>query len=261
MATKIEIANRALLSIGARAQVSTINPSDNSVEGDVISVLWTPTFEQLARSAHWNCLTKQITLGMLQAAQGTPENPTGSLFPSPPVPWLYAYALPADCLAFRYILPSFPNSVGVSTPLTTINNGSTVALPQGGMIKFAVSTISDNNNNPIPVILTNQDQAIGVYTANYPNPSLWDSLFQAAMVASLAAYLVPALSLSMPLMQLSIATAERIITQARVADGREGVTVMDHLPDWMVARAGGYGFGSGYNMPGPYYTDMAWPIF
>lgn len=260
MTDQLSIANRALLSVGARAQVSSISPSDGSTEADVISVLWQPTFESLARTAQWNCLRKQLPLSLLAAAQGTPENPDGTSMPVPQTPWLYSYAYPSDCLTMRNIIPSFPNSPGDTEPPTTVNNSSATWLPNGGQIPYLVSYSPDVNNSPTIIILTNQDQAQAVYTVNQTNPAAWDSLFQSAMVASLGAYLVPALSLSLPLMQMSIKTAEMAITQARVADGNEGVTVMDHLPDWIQARAGGQGFGIGYNFT-TYggICNMIWP--
>lgn len=263
MTTQIDIANRSLLSIGARTQVSSILPSDGSVEANAISVLWNPTFEQLGRAARWNCLTNQVTLSLLAAAQGTPENPSGTQYPLPPTPWLYAYAYPSDCLSMRSIVPSFPGNVGSNIPATTINNSAGTWLPSSGQIPYVVSYAPDVNGSPILIILTNQCQAQAVYTINQPNPAAWDSMFQAAMVASLGAFLVPALSLSLGLMQLSIKTAEGIIIQARVADGNEGVTVMDHLPDWMRARAGAQGYGWGYNFTtyGGYCTDISWPSY
>lgn len=259
MTTQLDVANRALLAIGARAQISSLNPSDGSEEANAISVLWQPTFESLGRAAHWNCLTRQVTLSLLQAAQGTPENPSGTAYPIPPTPWLYAYAYPSDCLDMRFIVPSLPMSEGGTTPATTINNASGTWLPSGGQIPFAVTTVTTPNGAPIVVILTNQDQAQAVFTVNQPNPAAWDSLFQAAMVASLGAFLVPALNLSMPLMQICIGQAERAIAIARAADGNEGVTSMDHLPDWMKARAGAQGFG-GYNFSNwGGYVNVLWP--
>lgn len=262
MTNQLDIANRALLSIGARVQISSLNPSDGSAEANAVSTLWTPTFEALARAAHWNVFRKQIILSLVAAAAGTTENPSGTLFITPPTPWTYAYAYPSDCLAIRYIVPSLPSGAAGSIPQTTINNGAALFFPNNeGQIDYAISTFQDATNNTIIVVLTNQSQAQAVYTANYPNPALWDSQFQAAMVSSLGAYLVPALSLSIPLMQLSIATAEKIIAQARARDGNEGVTVMDHVPDFIRARTGGWGcgwwgqgFGGGCN-----YQDISWP--
>lgn len=260
MADQLSIANRSLLSIGARAQISSLNPSDGSSEGDAVSILWQPTFEELGRSAPWNCLTKQITLTLLMAAKGTPENPLGTVLPIPPSPWLYAYAYPSDCLLFRFIVPSLPVDATGTVPATTLANSAGSWLPSNGQIPYAVSTSVDGNNNPLSIVLTNQSQAQAVYNVNNSNPAFWDSLFQAAMVASLGAFLVPALALSIPLMQLSIKTADNMIARARAQDGNEGVTVMDHLPDWMLARAGGQAFGLGYNISSwGGYVNMAWP--
>lgn len=258
----LSISNRALLSIGARKQVSSVMPSDGSAEANAISVLWTPTFESLARSAHWNALRKQRTLSLIQAAQGTPENPSGTSMAVPPTPWLYAYAYPDDCLDMQFVVPSLPVQVGGSVPATTINNAAGSWLPSGGQIVYAVATTYDTKNTPTLSILTNQCQAQAVYTVNQPNPAGWDSLFQAAMVASLAAFLVPALSLSLPMMQLSIGVAEKIIKQARTADGNEGVTTLDHTPDWMRARAGAGGYWSygGFSTYGG-YCNVAWPDY
>lgn len=258
-ATDVSITNRSLLSIGARAQVSSINPSDGSTEGDAAATLFVPTFEALARSANWNCLRQQITLSLLAAAQGTPENPQGTSLPIPPTPWLYQYAYPSDCLKIRYIQCSLPVPVGGSVPNTTFNNAAPINIPTQSQIPFVVAYSTDSANNPITVVLTNQSQAQAVYTVNQPNPVIWDSLFQEGMVSSLAAYFVPALSLNLPLMQASVQRAERIIAQARTADGNEGVTSMDHYPDWMIAR-GGPGRLSNYNNNQAYaYDAMCWP--
>lgn len=262
MADQISIANRALLSVGARAQISSLNPSDGSNEGNTISVLWAPTFEELGRTAPWNCLTKQQTLTLLMAAKGTPENPLGTTLSIPPTPWLYAYAYPSECLLFRFVTPSLPVDASGSVPATTLSNSSGTWLFNSGQIPFAVSTTIDSNSNPLSIVLTNQSQAQAVYNVNNSNPAFWDSLFQAAMVASLGAFLVPALNLSLPLMKMSIENAERIIARARGQDGNEGVTVMDHLPDWMLARAGAGAFGLGYNMSSwGGYVNVNWPSY
>ncbi len=266
MTTQIDVCNRALLSIGARAQISSINPSDGSTEANACSVLFAPTFEALGRSAHWNCLRKQVTLTLLKAAEGTPENPLGTTLPQPATPWLYGYLLPSDCLQMRFIVPSLPAgaaTTGGAVADTTYNNVAPTWLGvNGGQIPFQISYDTDTSGNPIVVILSNQDQAQAVYTVNQPNPLIWDSQFQAAMVASLAAYLVPALSLNMPLMQASVASAERVIMQARVSDGNEGVTTQDHVPDWIHARGARsfYGWGAG-GVPNAYYANMVWPAF
>jgi len=258
--TSLNIINRSLLAIGSQAQVSSLN--EGSAQANAAATLYTPTFEQLARSAPWNCLRKEATLTLLAAAEGTPENPDGETLPLPPVPWLYQYQLPSDCLQMRFIVPSLPSPTG-GVPLFSVNTGAPTWLPNQGQIPYVVAYATDASNNPVSVILTNQSSAIAVYTVNQPNPQFWDSLFQAAMVASLAAYFVPALSLHMPLMDRQVKLAEEMIQQARVRDGNEGVTSMDHVPDWLRARQGASGayWRNGYNGAGYNYPNMLWPSY
>ncbi len=233
--SQTSLCNRALLSVGARSQISSIN--EDSPAANACATLAASTFQQLARAAPWNCLRKQATLSLLAAASGTPENPDGTTTPLPPDPWLYQYANPPDCLDVRYLVPSLPATTpGGSIPLTT---ASVTASPRGygaSQIDFAVAYATDSSNSPISVILTDQEQAQVVYTVNQPNPVIWDSLFEQAFVASLGVYLVPALSLQMDLMKVQIAVAREAIAQARIRDGDEGNVVQDHLPDWLRAR-------------------------
>ena len=119
---------------------------------------------------------------------------------------------------------------------------------------------TDASGNPLQTIVTNQSQAQLLYTVDQPNPSIWDVQFQAAFVAALAAFLVPALSMQLPLMQLQINMAERLIAEARASDGNEGSNSQDHNPDWMRARAGGSGGWYQGTWCGVGYDNMAWGV-
>ena len=99
----IDLCNRSLLSIGARAQIQSLN--EGSTESNAANVLITPVFESLARAAKWNCLRKQAALSLIAAAPGTPENPQGTTTPYPPNPWRYSYLVPIDSLFIRQLLP------------------------------------------------------------------------------------------------------------------------------------------------------------
>jgi hypothetical protein len=129
----------------------------------------------------------------------------------------------------------------------------------GRQAPFKVNYDTDSNGNPRNGILTNVSAAQAVYTVNNPSPANWDSHFQAAFVASLGAFLIPALSLHLPLMNAMIGSAERAIAAARTSDGNEGETTQDHLPDWIRAR--GTSHNAGYNncWDGNGYDNMAWP--
>lgn len=255
----LSLSNRALLQIGARAQIASL--TEGSTESDAINVLWLPTYEALARTAPWNCLTQQATLTLIAAAQGTPENPSGTSLPLPPTPWLYQYQTPSDNLQIRYLVPSQTNSTPTGTvPLTSVNNLALSWYPGAYEIPFKVAFAKDAQNNPIEVVLTNLSQAQVVYTVNSPNPTIFDSLFEQAFVSSLAAFLSPALTLNLPLMKMAIATAEAAIAQARVRDGDEGLTSQNHTPDWMRARMVGslYNYTAG-QLPWNAFNNMLWP--
>lgn len=259
-ANQISVINQALLAIGSQSQVSSL--TEGSDQANAAATLYTPRFEALARAAPWNCLRQQKQLTLLAAAQGTPENPSGTILPLPPVPWLYSYAVPSDSLQIRYLVPSLP-AQNAGVPLFSTPTGAPTWLRSRSQIPYAVAYSTDSSGNPLQVILTNQTQAIAVYTVNQPNPSIWDSMLEQAMVATLAAWFVPALSLHLPLMQAQIAIAERLVMEARVRDGVEGVTSMDNTPDWIRARGGATGmYGNfGYLGYGASYGLLSWPSY
>lgn len=253
----LQICNLALLSIGSRSQISSLN--ENSTQSNACNTYYSFIYNILARTAWWNCFRKQATLSLLAAAQGTPENVNGTTLPLPPSPWLYSYAEPSDCLKARMIVPTLPPQ-GDGQALTTFNNAAPTWLPNQGQIPFAVAYSTDSNGNPINVILTNQSQAQLMYCVNQPNPIGWDSMFTQAMVASLAAYLVPALSLNLPLMQMQIKNAEVIIMNARTADANEGSNSQNREADWIRARNGSGTWMNGCYGYGSLYDDMSWPV-
>lgn len=254
--SQLTVCNLSLLSIGVQEQISAL--SDGSTAGNACATLFSFVFEQLARTARWGCLNKQISLTMIQAAQGTPENPQGTSLPIPQQPWLYAYLYPSDCLLLRQILCPIIPTAGSNPPLFPVNNAIAPLFPGQYAIPYTVAYSQDLSGNPLEVILTNQERAVANYTVNQQNPQSWDALFTSAYVAALAAYLVPALSLDKQLQQMQQGMAEKIIAMARAQDGNEAITVQDHIPDWISARQGASGYcrGNGYNAYG--YNNMNW---
>ena len=252
----VTVCNLALLSIGSRTQISAL--SDGSVPANACTTLYAFVYESLARTARWGCLKKQSTLSMIQAAQGTPENLTGSSLPLPQQPWSYGYVYPSDCLFMRAVLCPTGTFAGSTVPQLSVSNAVAPRLPGQYQIPYETGYSQDSYGNPLEVILTNQENAVGNYTVNQPNPSSWDSLFTSAYVASLAAYLVPALSLKTDLMQAQIAIADRLILKAQAIDGNENPTTQDHTPDWIRARQGSTGYGIGWRGYAAYGV-MSWP--
>lgn len=259
--TPVTLANRALLQIGARATIVAFN--EGSTEANACNALYVSTFEQIARSAPWNCLRQQQSLTLYQAATGTPENPDGTLLSQPPTPWLYSYLIPANCLDVRFLVPSLPATATGSPPITTVNNLAPTLCPGEGEIAYAVVYGEDVNHNPLRLILTNQTQAQLVYTIDQPQPQIWDSLFEQAFVSALAVFLVPALALNLGLMDRCAKASDSAIAQARVRDGNESFVTQDHAPDWLRVRASGTTLYTQNGLsPNAYanYLNPVWPI-
>lgn len=218
-------------------------------------ILYEPTRDEILRAAHWNFARKTAQLTLLKAAPGTPEfigtvpaawNPT---LPAPP--WLYEYAYPDDCVKARYIVPSVINTWPGPVPLTSAPAGPMMADWSGAWARFIIATSVDGAGNQRTVVLTNQSQAILVYTMLVTNPDLWDPQFERAMVSALAARLVLPLSGDKSLRKLQEDLTMQKINQARVTDGNEGPVTTNTTPEWIQARGtSGFWPGYGYYMLG-----------
>jgi hypothetical protein len=231
----LSVCNRALYSIGSRAQISNLD--EGTPEADGCSLLFQSCYEQLARKIDWNCLRKQAKPNLIAAAKGTPENLTGDILPVPPVPFLYQYLLPTDCLMVRFIISS-KDHIKDNLHLGSAYNINYDTFYQNASVDYVISYAEDSQGNPLKVILTHLTKAELIYTVNSPNPETWDSLFDQAMVASLAAQLCPGLNMNIQLMNGLNNMADKFILEASVRDGNEQDTLQSKQAEWIIARNG-----------------------
>jgi hypothetical protein len=241
MVAPVDIVNLAADAIGARAVCSSINPSDGSQLGDVASRQYNIRIRSLLRSAYWNCARRQTTLTLLKSAKGTPENPSGSL-PQPPQPWLYEYQLPSDYERARFI-PALIQDSPFAIPVMTGSQLNTVPpILANVAVPFVIALDTDIANPTVlnKALLANWQYAQLVYTANIQNCDLWDSEFQAAAIATLASFFVNPLNRNASLAAECASMAKALIQQARISDGNEGPSTVDHTPDWIAIRGAGW---------------------
>lgn len=258
MASEVTICNRALQAIGTRTSIASL--SEDSVEARNCALIFADTRDEILGMAYWNFAKKTTYLALLKSAPGTPSNAASTAtqwstaYPAPP--WLYEYAYPEDCLQMRSVVQQIQNYY-VGTPYTS---GGTNTYPYavGPGSPFEVTTDEDTQGQQQTVVLTNQYQAIGVYTKRITNPGLFGASFTEALVQALAAKLALALSGQVPLANLKFAQANAIITQARATDGNEGLTVIDNMPDWITIRDDcDWGVSVGYVSPlGPLFGTL-----
>ena len=164
--TSTIVVNSALEQIAAQTQITSL--SDGSPAAKAASTVYAPTVWLLLRELDPDFAS--YTAALIVAV--TP--------PSYP-PWAYEYVWPTDCLRLRQIRP--PAS-GTGS-LVDAND------PQPIRSQVAFDLVADVNTK---VILTNQQNALAVYTSSTPTEVQWDSVFMDAVVRRLANPLAMALS-------------------------------------------------------------------
>ena len=188
---------------------------DGSRPAQVILRAYEQCLMQLLRGANWDFARKTAPLVLLADATG---NIPRSVYTVVPVPCIYAYGYPVDCVKARFI-PWNQATQNPGIPSGNITTGFTVqGLPQsppgtppvGGLgnpqltgqrirpARFVVATSANYPATPDSVdtigasptgrtvILTNVQSAFLIYTQLVLYPSQWDPLFRAALVSYLA---------------------------------------------------------------------------
>lgn len=253
MPSEVSICNRALASIGARSTISAL--TEQSTEARACNLIFADTRDEVLNMAFWNFARKTELLSLIKSAPGTPTNAGSTAnqwssdYPTPP--WLYEYAYPADALQIRQIVQQMQNYY-IGTPLTSNGTGFyPYTVGPGAPFIVGSDMIGGDQTS---VILTNQYQAIGIYTMRITNPNLFGPQFTESFVQALAAKLAIPLTGQVALANAKFVAANAVIRQARASDGNEGLTVIDNMPDWITVREDYMQQSSNYMAPyGPLY--------
>ncbi len=259
MTAPVDIVNRALSEIAARALVADL--TENTPQGTQARLWYTPSRQQLLRTAPWGFARKTLALTQLGLIADVP--------PGSPYPFLVKYAYPSDCQKMRYILP--PPVAAVSAGSVAPNVSSAFVYPwcpPSRQYRFLIS----NDDTVVPsrrVILSNVPGAIAVYTKDEEDPDVFDSLFTDALQATLSNRFVMPLTGNVSMKSAYAQLAQSAIVQARVADGNESIPSSDIRVDWIETRmvGGGYGWGpdfgggaSGWGQWMCSYDNMNWSM-
>lgn len=241
MTEPLDIVNMALSEIGSQTVEDVLN--DTSPAGVQSALYYARMRQQVLRTAPWGFARRTVTLEEI----GTLEAGTS------PYPWLFKYTYPTDCQKFRYILPP-PTPPGVGD-VPDVSDG--LALPWCGPSRewrFLVGYEAAVDEEPAyRFLISNVQDALGVYTADVEDPDVWDSLFTNALVMALASKFVMPLTGNANMKANYVALANEAIAQARVVDGNEAIPTTDHITDWIAIRGippmgpsfGGMGYGWG----------------
>jgi hypothetical protein len=263
----VDIVNRALDECGLDEIGDMEDGSDAARAAE--RIYW-PTLRQLLSAAHWNFARKQQPLNLLADLSGV-----SSPFTDVPNPWGYMYEWPPTCVHARWVPQSYPQVDSSGVPIFSVSSTGGQITSTGRPTPFIVASADRANDiasnwydveghdpEQTKVILTNQSSALLVFTGLMQYPDAWDGLFEQAMVSGLAA------RLAMPLIKDkrearvirsdNIQIARQALDAARVRDGDEGWTVMNHIPDWIRVRDSS---AIWYDGPGMLYygwTSVPW---
>lgn len=228
MATDVDIANEALGKIGTRNTIASL--AENSNEAKRVNQFFAQTRDEVLQKAHWGFARAVKALTLYKQAPGTPGSVStdiqwSNLYPMPP--WLYSYKWPetdpTNALQIQAIVPvlstySYPFILAAATAFEI---GSDL-----------VAAVDDR------VILTNQRDAIAIYTKRITNPLLFQPLFINAFSSALAGKIAGPLTGDKDLAKLMFGLANDSIMTARAEDANQGLTVIDQDASWIAFRNG-----------------------
>ena len=164
--TVVAVVNYALELIASQAQITGL--TDGSAAANAASVVYAPTVQLMLRELDpdFSRFTGPLSVAV------TPSN----------LPWwTYEYTYPANCLRVRQIRPPASGAGSLADPYNPVPVRANVGVDTIG------STLTK-------VILTNQQNALAVYTTSSVTESQWDTVFAEAVARRLGNPLGLALS-------------------------------------------------------------------
>ena len=208
-----DICNQALGLIGQKEQIASL--SEPSTASRMCKVFYAPARDAVLERFPWPFASKHTFLALLPASR------TG---------WANMYALPADCIAARFVSngqrpgATLPFTAVVALDVTLWNNPPQVAV--GPPIPFTVEASDDGNGQ---VLLTDQPGAELIYTTRITTPGAFPALFVRALRYLLAADLAACIPGKGPLEDMLRKRFEVEIATAGAASFRQ--TKEDPAPD------------------------------
>lgn len=250
------ICNRALSSIGAQTTLQSLE--ETSPEAQQCALWYDNQRQSLLRAAPWAFCRTQLPLTQVGQLFSNGSTEPGN---TSPYPYLFKYAYPASCLKFRYILPNPCLPAQDQSIAPTVGFGPIANFRPSRAFRFMVHTEVDDIGVMRKYLLSNVPNAIGVFSLDVTDPTMFDSMFDSALSSSLAYHLAIALTGNVGIAEQRAKAADASILNARAVDASEAIPTTDHVVDWIEGRNPyqgpglvGPGWGSWYCT----WEDMTW---
>lgn len=210
MASEVRICNLALSRVGAR-RISSL--SENTKESRECNKIYTDTRDVVLAAHDWGFARKHKTL----AAIATPTYPG----------WDYAYAYPTDCLAARRIKDDTGSVSQIAYDLEEERYRSV------GKVEFEVRATEALDGK---VILTDQADAVLIYTARVTDPNVFSIEFIDALAYRLASDLAVPLRADTRKSDTHFRKYTFLIGSAQASSANEGYQKPDNGNSFVNAR-------------------------
>lgn len=169
MATPVDICNLGLSHIGARAQINSISPPDGSVESGYCARFYPLVRRELLELQPWTFASKRVALSQVT---------------NPSTVWAYAYALPADCVRARRVLP-----LALAESYALALQSYQEHYPEGYLETVFNERASSRFEVEGDVLLTNEPDAMLIYTREITDSNKFSPRFVVAAGMLMASYL------------------------------------------------------------------------
>lgn len=198
--SKARICNLALAHINqTETQISNLD-TDTGTVAIQCRIHYDIAREFVLADHPWNFAKKRVTLTDIG---------------NPPSNFAYRYDYPSDCIKMR-----------------EIERITRKSLP----IPFGIE--DDGSDNGVSIV-TDQDQAVGIYTYNVQNVSLFSPSFVTALSWFLASELAPALTGSMEQQEATLTVYRNMMSAAKATDSDEAFQDPELDSPWERARQNG----------------------
>ena len=168
-----DVINASLVRIGYKLRLGSLY--DGSMAARRALDIYAQTRDEMLRQNDWQFAERNLQLTLLKQAPAT-GYALGWTTAYPPLPWIFEYEYPTDCLKVRSV-KSAPAFVPNFDPQPNI---------------FGLE--NDNSYTPAAkVILCNVPNAILVYTGQVTDPTTWEADFSESLCAALGRRLAPVL--------------------------------------------------------------------
>lgn len=208
MATQVDICNLALSRIGDEATVASINPPEGSAQASHCARFYPMALNAMLDYHNWSMSVTRLVLDQLLI--------------TPVSGWLYAFGVPSNCVSL--------------IALYTIG-----ALDDSSPREFDFESLLDGNNNPYPVIYTNEPSPVLKYSMVVDDSSKFSPLFTDALAWLLSSYLAgPVIkgASGIEAAKYCAGMFKIVVSQAVADDANQRRVRPTHRVPWMRGRTG-----------------------